>query len=194
MDFEHVKANKKPNEMVVPIALDPEWADRLASAHATLAQAEITLSTAEKILESLPEMAGEHELQLQQAEVDDARAKVDDARAAHDALLEAADDKIVRFRFRALSANELDALREKYPPTPEQKDEARRNKAPAPIWNFELYQPALVHAALVEPAWSLEQITEIWNDENWNIAELRALYGAADALCTTRQVVDLGED
>lgn len=194
MDFETAKAKKKPNTATVPIALDPEWAGRLGVAAGKLAVAKDALAVVQRILDSLPPMTYENDVALQRAEVVAAQQQVDDAQAAHDALVADTDANVVKFKLRALSANEVDDLRAQYPPTPEQKEEARKNKSPAPQWNYELYNPALVHAALVEPHWSLEQIVEIWNDDNWNVAELRQLYGTADQLTSTMQVVDLGED
>lgn len=193
-DFETVKAKKQPNTEKVPIALDPQWAGRVRVAQGNVGAAEIEIRAAESVLEAMPGSAGRDDLADAQEAVDAARAKHDAAKEDLDALLETYDENVVVFTLRALSPDEVDQVREDHPPTPEQKEEARRLKSPAPPWNYETYNPALLHAAMVEPEWSLEQVMEIWHDENWNLAELRRLYGTAEALTTTIEVVDLGED
>ena len=73
-------------------------------------------------------------------------------------------------------------------------DKTEADKQTPPPWNGDTYGPALVHAATVSPVWSAEQWAELWNDDRWNMAELRRLFETADNLTVELKVVDLGED
>jgi len=83
----------------------------------------------------------------------------------------------VTLKFRAISAVEMDRLREKHPPTTEQK---ARNLGV----NVNTYPPALVAATLIEPELSYEEAKEIWESEAWSAGELDNLFTLASALCT----------
>lgn len=193
MNFDEVMEAKKPHTQEVPIVLDSEWAERLQEAQQALVQAEGSLKLRETVLESLrqlddPEALRETTDQIREGivERDAAQAKVDELRAQ-------SATKMITFKLRGLAPFEVDDLIADHQPTPEQKAEAKKNGAAPPRWNAETYAPAMVHAALVEPEWTVEQISAMWSSTKWNIAELTALYNAADGSTMSRRVVELGE-
>lgn len=193
MDYDEIKRRKRPNIESVQIVLEPEWAIEVAEAQAALRRAQQQADLRQSVLEALQrtdDVDGTADAAKDAAKFADDR---DAAQAKVDALIADAGDKVVVFRLRGLAAYEIDELIEQFPPTREQKDEARKAGNAAPPWNPETYPPALVHTALVEPEWSLEQVQAIWRDPDWNVAEIRALYAAADGTTMQRRVVDLGE-
>lgn len=198
MDFEDVKKRKKPNVTTVRIVLDPEWADKLNLAQARVSVAEREQKLRTEVLEAVNGAEDEvNPLTLTRSaeEARTAQAELDAAKNALDELVAEADDNMISFRIRGLSAHEIDDLIEEYQPTAEQKADAKKNNPGqgVPRWNPDTFQPALVHAAMLDPEWTLEQVQELWESPDWNSEELGDLYRAAWEQTNGRRVVDLGE-
>lgn len=188
--WEEIKGRKKQHTTQYQVVLDPEWAEQLAAANAELIITTRERDTAIELLEEdmRPEMRD-----TLVAQRDDAARRVDEAQAKVDELRALADDNILTFTLRGLAMWERDELLDRNRPTDEQIAEAKEHNRAVPSWNEDTYPAALVHATLVDPAWSLEDVQEMFRDTRWNIAEIRGLYDAADGVSTQRRVVDLGE-
>lgn len=79
-------------------------------------------------------------------------------------------------RFEAISAQEMDKLRAKHPPTTKQRAEG------AGV-NFETFAPALVSACLVDPAMTEDDARELWASDYWSAGELNQIFETASAVC-----------
>lgn len=86
------------------------------------------------------------------------------------------DGEAIEFKFQAISAREMDALRAKFPPTKAQEKDGFGV-------NFEKFNPALVAATLIEPELTLDEITDLYADDNWSAGELAELHNTASAVC-----------
>lgn len=173
LTYADIKKKKKPLFQRVPIALDGDKADEFNAARARV-----------------------DELEAQLAELNDkaTRSALVDAKNKLEELRSEMEDNVVVFVFRAIGRPAFEDLTAEHPPTKKQKDEAEKKGAEEPAWNSETFPPALVAAALVEPKLTEEEVLEIWNSDNWNDAELMALFLAAFNVNQNRKVVDLGKD
>jgi hypothetical protein len=73
------------------------------------------------------------------------------------------EDKVLTFKFRALGLVEYEELLSKHRPTAEQVERAKAAGAMfPPNWNTETFPLALIGAALVEPAFSAEELQQLY--------------------------------
>lgn len=115
------------------------------------------------------------------------------ADAAADAAEKALEPSVVWFEFRSIGRKAYDDLVKQHPPgEAENKEHLEQYKVPAP-YNAESFAPALIAASLVEPALTVEQVQELFEDEAWNGAEIIQLWQAAQEVNSTRRVVELGK-
>lgn len=82
----------------------------------------------------------------------------------------------VQIEFTALSANELDKLRAKHPPT-------KAQIADGLGINIETFQPALVAATMTSPKISEDDAKEMWEGDGWTRGELSELFETASSIC-----------
>ena len=92
--------------------------------------------------------------------------------AEMDRLVANAQDTVEVFVFRSVGRHAYDELVTTHAPTKEQKKEGAD-------FNAETFPPALVAASCIDPIIPLEDATAIFNDPDWNGAELRALFFGA---------------
>jgi hypothetical protein len=86
-------------------------------------------------------------------------------------------DEDMTFVFSALSATELDKLKEKHPPTTKQRAEGQGI-------NAQTFNPALVAATLTEPmVLNEEEAKEIFASDYWSTGELQQIVDAASRVC-----------
>jgi len=78
--------------------------------------------------------------------------------------------------FTALGANELDALRAKFPPTAKQKADGLGV-------NIEKFNIALACATLVDLDLTEEEATEIFLNGTWSAGEVSEIFAAAQEVC-----------
>ena len=182
MDIAEIRKRKEAVTLDVPIIL-------VASARAQLAAAEDRLAKAERdaLLRADDRSA--------QTARDRALADLDNART------EAAEHTVV-FRMRSISRPAMAALRLAHPPTKQQREDYRKAQVQAGIpgrergeltYNPDTFPPAVVAACCAEPEMTYEEALEIWEDPEWNEAELAALFQAAMTVNMTARRVDLGE-
>ena len=67
-------------------------------------------------------------------------------------------------------------LVEEHPPTREQQQRGQ-------VFNIDTFAPALVAACSLRPKLTVEQTTELQDDENWSGGEFGDLYGRCMAIC-----------
>lgn len=100
------------------------------------------------------------------------------------------EDSTVRITVQSIGRKRYEALVAEHPSTPEQdKESEEATGQPAP-YNTDTFPPALLAASAVEPALTLEQAQEIWDD--WNTGELMELFFATVEVNTMRRT-DLGK-
>lgn len=172
LTFDHLRSQKKPVTKTVPVVLDPDLADEYETVRRNR---DVTAVRAE----ARPD---DSELAFQLLEADQALAAVT-------ARLEA-EEAVVWFTFRGIGRAAYTALAGEHPPTAEQRTKARAQNVDATV-NTDTFPPVLIAACLVDPPMTAEQAALIWDDPNWNDAELGALYGAAIEVNGTRRNIDL---
>ena len=190
MDFEQAQATKQAVVMRERIVLDGEWADEVAKAQNDVRRLTNEVDMLDRFAEAAIE---EVEREKYFTQVADKRGDLEEAQERVDALVAQSDEKTIEFTFHGLSPSNYDKLVMRHRPTPEQRQEAKRNNMQAPQWNVDTFPPALIARCLVSPAWTEEQVASLWSDDNWNPAELQSLFQAADRCVGARKVVDLGE-
>jgi len=90
-----------------------------------------------------------------------------------------------QFKFKALGRHDYEALVAKHPPRPEDHAEAASvaeqtgSRASKAEWNYETFPPALIAASSLEPTMTESEATDLWNDSDWNGAELVKLFQTA---------------
>lgn len=162
---------KKPIEHTVPIALESRFADALAEAEGAL----------EKL---------ERDHRLGRVSVEELHERAPVLQAAIDAAQEEYDENSVKFTAKALGRRKLDELVKQHAPTEEQQAAFQELVKNAPLaakngelpYNTETLPPALLAAALVEPAFTLDEARELWDSDDWSDAELATILNACWAV------------
>lgn len=86
-------------------------------------------------------------------------------------------DESVTFVFEAISADALDKLRAKHPPTKQQLADGQGV-------NIKTFNPALVAATLAEPERITEdEANEMFSLDNWSAGELQQIFDTAATVC-----------
>lgn len=174
--FDHLVSRKRPITKTVPIALDPELAEQYSQAKR--AQELAAARAAARSNDS------EAHTELWQAE--SALAEIEQRMRDEDA--------VAYFTFRSVGRAAYDALVDAHQPTPAQRARAKSLGMGEIAWNPDTFPPALVALCLQDPDLSEAEVFAIWNNDNWNQAELNALVQAAVEVNGTRRTVELGKD
>ena len=99
-----------------------------------------------------------------------------------DKLVESSQATIAVFTFKSIGRFEYDKLVSEHQPTKEQKSDGAD-------FNADTFPPALVSAACTDPDIPLDDAVEMFNDPEWNNAELRALFfGALEVNTETGEI------
>jgi len=171
--FAQLKERKKPIVQKVWVALDDEKADEFNK------------------------LAGEYRdvKMLFEDNPTDRKLKTDHTKkkAEYDEAVEQSADFLVEFAFRSIGRKAFEELLSNCPPTEGQKKDAMKKGEDEPAWNPDTFMPSLLAASIVTPEISEEEMFEMWESEDWNMAELTALFLAAIQVNQTRKVVDLGK-
>ncbi len=163
-------AKKKPATKLVEVVIDPDAARAVSDAEQALTAAEARARLAPD-----DEKAQEAVWAAQEA-YDSAKAQA------------VADDVVVSLLFRSVGRHAYDELIRAHPPGERQKAEE-----PALSFDPDTFPQALVHASLVEPKLSADDVEAIWQSPDWNAAELAMLFAAALEVNNHRATVDLGK-
>lgn len=102
----------------------------------------------------------------------------------------------VVFTFRSIGRGPFNRLQDEHPPTSSQQTralaEARALGLPDRLarlrWDADTFPPALVAAAAMDPVISSDEAAAMFDDDGWNEAELTALFAAAVAAQTERDL------
>lgn len=186
MSFETAKRAKRRAVERVPIVLDQEWGVEMG-------QAQIRLSRLQQEAHARP---GDTSLLPQ---IEDVTENIDRLNALKD-------EKVLTFVFRSISPYRYEQLIAAHPPTKEQRTRAER-EGRRTSFNENTLPPALVHACMTSPDWSLDEVNELWSAEQhaelardvdddeaemaelWSSAELGALFQGAQMAQITRPQV-----
>lgn len=171
------KRNKKPNTKSVRIANDSEVAEEFEDAKTSL----------EKLDARLRARPEDPMLLAQQHQ---ARERLD---AAETALKE----NSTKFTFRAIGHKRYDALTTEHPVSADQKEEieAAGGELSTFPWNPETFPLALIARSLVDEEdeyGTEEEIIEWLDGDEWNSAEINALFSTALEANTSRKIIQLG--
>lgn len=172
--LDHLRSQKKPVRRTITIALDSEIAERYASLKADY---DFTKSR----LQARPD---DELLRNEFTDVEERFLVVKDEM----------EDNAVSFKFRSIGRQPFEDLVMEHRPTKEQKDEARKSGIRTVDWNPETFPVALIAASSTEPILTPVEVKELWESEDWNQAELLALFGAAMEANQQRQIIDLGKE
>lgn len=164
---------KRPATVSEWIVLDSEAADAYIDAKNEFDLAEIRVSAAPNDADRA-------------ADLETARAKLDAAR-------ERAKAATVEFKFQAIGRIAWEELVTDHRATSSEQAQFRKlNPGGGSLtWSPKTFPPAIVHASLVEPALSVEQVRALWDDPAWSDGETRALLEAAVAVNQRRRVASL---
>lgn len=164
-DFDKLMTSKSIRRKTVPIVMDGEWAQRLFDAQTKVVEIEAETRQAGLRTQRLPEI---ERLREEIAELEAQK-----------------DDKVCDFVLRSISEDRYERLVKAHPPTKEQRQRASLTGLPV-NWNEDTFPVALIHACLVEPALTLEQLTELRESDDWNTSELADLFLTAQQLSASR--------
>jgi hypothetical protein len=170
MPTDRLLSRKKPVTSVVPICMDSGLADDLSRAKLEEAQATEEL----RMNPGTPSMI----------------RNLEDKRAAVQAAREAAEPEMVYFTFQSLGRKTFDALVDKHPSTPAQKEEARKNGLDDNLqFNIDTFPIAIITACCIDPDLTEDDVKQLWDSDEWNSAELTSLFNAALSVNQQRRVV-----
>ena len=172
--IDHLLSKKKPFTKQVPVVFDPDLGAEFETVRRDRDVAAIRA-------EANPD---DSELAFRLLEADQALA----------AIRQRLDEEgaVVTFTFRGIGRAAYGKLADAHPPTAEQRAKGKAMNMDTPV-NSETFPPVLIAACLVEPPLTAEEVQALWDDPNWNDAELGALYTAAIEVNGTRRTVDLGK-
>lgn len=178
--LDHLRSLKRPVTRTVPLVCDPEvgaeW-DRLTGV-LSAAQAKLDASEAADIPAA--------RLRTLRKAVVDAQAEVDAYRPTVEAVT-------FTFKLRSMGRRSFEELMDAHPPTPAELAEADAKGEPRPQWSADTFAVALIAHTLEAPKLTEAEVrAELWDNEDWNNAELSTLWMAALAVNNERRVADLG--
>lgn len=167
LTYDMIKQGKKRPVRRVVIPLDDELAEKWQSAQGRVEFAKLRLSTG---IDS-----NEVKKQVLQEQAD--------AQKEMDSLKKDMEGNVAVFKIQGLGRRRYSDMQEdpKFQPTPEQKRLARERHGTDQniTWNTDTFPPVLIHACLIEPKMTLEEVQEMWDSDEWTTAELLNLLQAA---------------
>lgn len=160
--FDHLKKKSKPTKRLT-VVLDDDLAQDAEAAARALSETQYAKSTKAEI------------------------ARLEGAVKTADAAVAEASVVLV---FQSIGRRRYDELVDAHPPTEQQQEDAKAQGGVAG-YNPTTFLPALISESLLDPALTIEQVNELWDE--WNNAEVLALINAAMEVNTTRRTADLGK-
>lgn len=184
--LDHLRSRKRPAYKRVAIPTDTDLVERFEK---TKARVE-TLTLQSKMVKVADKDANLSE------ELAEARQDLEDLRA------ELA-PTVLWFEIRSLGPKRYDGLLSKHPPTPDQRQKAKKDGSGPLAWNEDTFIPALISATCFyefedEDGKQFEQLTpefvkEMEEGENWSRGDIMTLFTAAyEVNAATRRNLDLG--
>lgn len=173
LTYAELKKRKKPSVKRVPVVFDSEIAEEFNELN-------LEVTNAKEDMEMNPRNK-------------ELRTKYFDLKEKLDALLPKVEEQTVEFVFRSIGRARFDEVMESCPPTDKQLNDAKKKGEDVPLWNGDTFPPALVAACIVEPELTEDEVFEIWEDEDWNHAEVLSLFMAALEVNQSRNIANLGK-
>lgn len=99
-------------------------------------------------------------------------------------LKKKAQKDVVTFVFRSIGRARIEELSRKHPP----KGDLKKQGA---AWDPETFAPALMAESCTDPEMTVEQATILWDDPDWNQAELMTLFMGALEVNTEKPNIPL---
>lgn len=96
-------------------------------------------------------------------------------------------DNSAHFHFRSIGRRRYQELLEQHPAS-----EAQRKATPPLVYDIDGLRPHLISRTLVSPALSVDEVVQLSESEEWNDAEIQALFDAAVAVNTHVRALNLG--
>ena len=174
--LDHLRSAKKPVTRRAYIANDEEVAERFEEA----AQKVARLEARHRILKD-----------------PDDRKQVEQEKVEAEAELEAAREELKAnanvFVFSSIGPKNFDDLIAENPPTKEQLDKVEEAGGdPKELgWNPDTFAPALLAKSCKSHSLSKEEWASLWEDPNWNSAELGDLFNTALLANTQKRQIEL---
>lgn len=164
-EYSALKARKKPVRKVVPILMEPDIGAQYQKVNEEywLAKVRYDNQTDNKVLKAI----------------------YDEVVKRRDALYDEMQAATVEYVFRPIHRTVMDKLIADHPPTPKQAKEAQ-SRGTEIGWNPDTLPPVFVAESLETPALTLEEVQDMWDDPDWNTAELISLFEAAMEVNQTR--------
>ena len=168
--FAEVQARKTKPRKSVTIVLDPVWAQELGELQVKV--------------ELLQKNARPSDTDLAD-EIDDLMVRVRELEAQ-------ADEKVQTFVFTSISPDRYERLVAAHPPTKAQRTELAK-VGQRVAYNPDTFPPALVHACLVSPEWTAEEVRSLWAkvDESDTQSEQEAREERDSALWSAGELAEL---
>lgn len=170
--WDHLKKSKQPTTRKIRIILDADVDTEYRDAEREWNMTQLMWGQSE---EPSPE---------NQKKLSDSKTRYEQAKAA-------AIEQSMEFKFQSLGRKTFSALLDQHPPTTAQVENGQQD-GEVPDWNTDTFPQALVHAAIVSPALTNEQVEEMWDSPVWSTAELNDLFSAALACQNTRRLLEVG--
>jgi hypothetical protein len=155
--FADIKALKKPNEVSVEIILDPELTRSLQELERRLRDEE-RHDARENRAPKAPAL---------RKEIEDIKDQIEDSKAF--------------FVFKDPGRKAFEQLVEACPASAEDKKKAKEDGTGVPGWDTDTFVPGLLALASYDPAISLEEAQEIFDD--WGRGDVEALFNGALQAC-----------
>lgn len=163
LTWAEIKARKKAPTKTIPIQLDGAIAAQIETLREEIQKAKLLDSRA-----ASPDMGSSSRATALTRELFD--------------LLDSAAESEVDFTFKGIGNTAFNDLLKKHRPTQTQIKDIRRelgnNKANLD-YNPDTFPPVLISASLVSPAMTLEEAQDMFEDPEWNLAELTKMFRAA---------------
>ena len=174
---------KQPETRTVHVPLEPELAKEWDMAKQAVLDAERAFAAARQEVARAGTTAGMVLLQ------DDMNARQRDVEEAKERLAEAEERlraNTVRFVLSSVTPETFKELKQRCPPTPEQRKQARSANEKVE-WDPDTFQPALVATACkrvesprgTQDGLSEEEATRMWASPEWNVGLRNELFSAA---------------
>ena len=181
LTFDHLKSKKKPNYKDQIILLDPSKGNAVDEVKEKLAAVEKKIFLKDSI--KTPGPSVKSDIKALNKELESLK---EDLEAAEEAMYEAS----ALFRFKSIGRNSMDELLAENSPSPRQIEEAKVEGNNDLQYNPETFPQALIAASCVEPDMSVEDVQELWDDEDWTTPELLSLFTAAQEVNQDFRLLD----
>lgn len=178
---DEIRARKKLRRRWCDVVLDQEWAEQVAETAAEIND----LEQRRNMILGADDLDEERQAEM----LTDVVAELGAANERMTELEAGKAEAVERFEFKGLSDNRYDAIVSSCPPTKEQRTDAAKIGMPL-FWNRTTFRPRLLAATCVSHEWSIEDWADLWDDPEWNTADVQLLFSTAMSACMEHPTVE----